>query len=295
MKQAGMYKKASISIFSLINTMIMLSTCFLILYPLWYTLIYSLNDGADARLGGFFWLPRVFSLENYRMVFSESQVINSMVVTIKRTLVGTILSVLVMGMMGYSLTQKRLMGRNFFLTLGTITLFFWGGMIPTFLLIKRLGLVDNFWGLVLPNAVNFFYVIIFMSFFREIPDSIEESARIDGANDLVIFFKIIFGMSLPVFATVTLFMGVWYWNDYFTGVLYIIRRNDLIPLQTYLFRLIQTQTGDAMGMAVNVSKSVTPMSLQMATMFVTIIPILAIYPFLQRYLVKGLLLGAVKG
>lgn len=288
-------KKLGDILFDSANLILMMIVCFLILYPLWYTLIYSLNDGADARLGGFYWLPREFTWDNYVMVFTDGQIIDSLIVTAERTVIGTFLSVLVMGMMGYSLTKKRLVGRNFFLTFGTITLFFWGGMIPTFLLIKRLHLVDSFWSLVLPRVVNFFYVIIFMSFYREIPDAIEESAKIDGANDLVIFIRIIFGMSLPVFATVTLFMGVWYWNDYFDAILYIIRRQDLLPMQTYLYRLIQTQTGDAMGMNVSVVKSVTPMSLQMATMFITILPILAIYPVLQRYLVKGLLLGAIKG
>ena len=176
-------------------------------------------------------------------------------------------------------------------------MFFSGGLIPTFLLIRNLGMLDKFIVYIIPVAFSMFDLIIFISFFKTIPSSLEEAARIDGANDFYIFLKIIIPLSMPVIATIALFHGVYQWNDYFTGMIYI---NDsaLQPIQTYLYKVIAQSGANQLmqSSSVSISKStVTSQSIKFATMVVTTLPIVCVYPFLQKYFVKGMLLGSVKG
>lgn len=279
-------------------TILMIFICFITLYPIWYTLVLSFNDGADAMLGGIYWLPRVFSLENYQTVFSNPDILKAFGVTTARTIIGTVLSVFFTAMVSYGLSKKELMGRKFYLTFGTITLFFSGGLIPYFLLIRNLGLIDNFLVYIIPALFNFYNLIIFQAFFRELPVELEESAKIDGANDFTTFSRIIIPLSKPILATMALFIGVYHWNDYFMGVIYITRRTELQPIQTFLYRVIAETTSNQMlqnapgGIQ---STRVTSQSIRMATMVVTTLPIVCIYPFLQKYFVKGMLVGSLKG
>lgn len=284
-------------VFDTINVLIMLLICFLTLYPIWYVIVNSFNDGADAMRGGIYWWPRKFSLSAYQAVFQNAGIVQSMLVTVAKTVIGTLVHVVFTAMVAYALSKKELIGRKVYMTIGIITMFFGGGLIPTFLLIKDLGMIDNFMVYIIPAAFSMFDLIIFMSFFRALPASLEEAARIDGANDLFIFFKVVIPLSMPVIATIALFHGVYQWNDYFTGMLYI-NNSNMQPIQTYLYKVIAQSGSNQMAASASVSiakTTVTSQSVKLATMVVTTFPIVCVYPFLQKYFVKGMLLGSVKG
>ena len=276
---------------------LMLVICFVSLYPVWYTVIISFNDSSDALRGGIYWWPRKFSLESYKTVFQDTTIIRAFMVTVLRTLIGTVTSVFFTAMVGYALSKKHIMGNKFYTILGTITMFFGGGLIPYFITLKNLGLYNNFLVYIIPSLFNFYNMIIFRSFFNELPAGLEESARLDGANDLMIFIRIVIPLSAPVIATIALFNGVGHWNDYFTGVLYI-NDAELQPIQTYLFRIIASasvsKTVVAMPAGVT-AQQVSSQSVRLATMVVTTFPIMCVYPFLQKYFVKGMLIGSIKG
>ncbi|AZT91515.1 carbohydrate ABC transporter permease [Caldicellulosiruptor changbaiensis] len=284
-------------IFNVFNVTLMLIICFLTLYPVWYIIVYSFNEGKDAMLGGIYFWPRKFTLDNYKTVFSNSDITTAFMVTVARTVITTTLHVFFTAMVAYAFLRKELMGRKIYMAMGTITLFFGGGLIPYFLLIKSLGLYNTFWVYVIPGMFNFYNLIIFQAFFRELPIELEESAKIDGANDFVIFTRIILPLSTPVLATIALFVGVYNWNDYFMGVIFI-NNPKLQPIQTFLYKVIAQVTSNQMlayapgGIA---TRNVTSQSLKMATMVITTLPIVCVYPFLQKYFVKGLLIGAIKG
>jgi len=271
--------------------------CVVMLYPIWYTVVLSLNDGYDAQRGGIYTLPRKLTLTNYSTVLRSTGILKAYGVTIARTLIGTLSSVLFTAMVSYALSKKKLIGRKLYMGLGLVTLFFSGGLIPYFLLIKNLGLFDNFWVYIIPALFNFYNLLLFQSFFRGIPGDIEESAFIDGANDFQIFIKIIVPLSMPIIATIALFNGVYHWNDYFVGVLYI-NNPDLQPIQTYLYRVIAQNSSNMMMTSIPSGipyRSVTSQSIRYATMVCTTLPIVCVYPFLQKYFVKGMLLGSIKG
>ena len=272
-------------IFDNINILIMLFICAITLYPIWYVLVNSLNDGVDAMRGGIYWWPREFTLENYKAVFETQGIVTSFGVTIAKTVIGTITHVFFTAMVAYAISRRDLYGRNFYMLVGVITMFFSGGLIPYFLVY------------IIPTMFNFFHLIIFVSFFRELPTSLEEAAKMDGANDFMIFIKVIIPLSMPVIATIALFQGVYQWNDYFAGVIFV-NNPDLQPIQTYLYKVVaesssnQMMTNAAGSIA---TKTVTSQSIKLATMVVTTLPIMLVYPFLQKYFVKGMLIGSVKG
>ena len=280
--------------FDWFNGLLMLAICFVTLYPIWYIVVNSLNEGADAMLGGIFWWPRQFTLENYRAVFQNNGVLQAFWITILRTVVGTVTNVLFTAMVAYPLSKDDLVGRKFYMMMGTITMFFSGGLIPSFLLYKNLQLLDTFWVYIIPGLFNFFNLIIFVNFFREIPKALEESAAIDGATDWTIFARIILPLSKPVLATIALFTGVYHWNDYFAGVIFI-NNPSLQPIQTFLYRIVaESGSTQMMATASNITRSTTSLSIKLATMVITTLPIVCVYPFLQKYFVKGMMIGAVK-
>lgn len=276
---------------------LMLVICFVSLYPVWYTVIISFNDSSDALRGGIYWWPRKFSLESYKTVFQDTTIIRAFMVTVLRTLIGTVTSVFFTAMVGYAFSKKHIMGNKFYTILGTITMFFGGGLIPYFITLKNLGLYNNFLVYIIPGLFNFYNMIIFRSFFNELPAGLEESARLDGANDLMIFIRIVIPLSAPVIATIALFNGVGHWNDYFTGVMYI-NDAELQPIQTYLFRIIASASASKTVVAMPAgvtAQQVSSQSVRLATMVVTTFPIMCVYPFLQKYFVKGMLIGSIKG
>lgn len=290
-------KLTRITVGDIMIGILMLVICFVSLYPVWYTVIISFNDSSDALRGGIYWWPRKFSLESYKTVFQDTTIIRAFAVTVLRTLIGTVTSVFFTAMVGYALSKKHIMGNKFYTILGTITMFFGGGLIPYFITLKNLGLYNNFLVYIIPSLFNFYNMIIFRSFFNELPAGLEESARLDGANDLMIFIRIVIPLSAPVIATIALFNGVGHWNDYFTGVMYI-NDAELQPIQTYLFRIIASASASKTVVAMPAgvtAQQVSSQSVRLATMVVTTFPIMCVYPFLQKYFVKGMLIGSIKG
>ncbi|UJF34953.1 carbohydrate ABC transporter permease [Paenibacillus hexagrammi] len=284
------------ALFDQFNNLLMLVICFATLYPIWYVLVNSFNDGNDAMRGGIYWWPRMFSIDSYTAVFANDGIMMAMGVTVAKTFVGTVIHVLFTAMVAYAFSRRELIGRKVYMMIGTITLFFSGGLIPTFLLIRDLGMLDSFWVYIIPAMFSFFDLIIFVSFFREIPDALEEAAKIDGANDFKIFYQIILPVSMPVVATIALFHGVYQWNDYFTGMIYI-NNTDLQPIQTYLYRVVAQSSSNQIAAAAtgDLARTVSSQSIKLATMVVTTVPIVLVYPFMQKYFVKGFMIGSVKG
>ncbi|WP_391571655.1 carbohydrate ABC transporter permease [Cohnella sp.] len=264
-------------------------------YPLYYVLINSLNDGADAASGNIYFYPRKFSLENYSMVFKQNYLITGLGMSVARTVVGTAAAVLVTSMAAYALTKENLRFRKLYLAMAIVTMYFSGGLIPLYFVLNELHLLNNFLVYVLPSLFTFFHCLLFMAFFRELPKELYESAYIDGANDLYIFFKLVIPLSMPVVATISLFVGVNHWNDYFVPS-FFISRESLQTLPVILIRLLslseaQQQIQQYLG---NHQSKVTMESLRYATLFVSILPITLLYPFVQRFFVKGMLVGSIK-
>ncbi|MDR2702532.1 MAG: carbohydrate ABC transporter permease [Spirochaetaceae bacterium] len=276
---------------------VMAAVCFITLYPVWYMVILSFNDSQDTMMGGIYWLPRKLTLESYRMVFLDKAIVQAFYITILRTTVGTVTGVFFTAMVAYALSKRHIFGSKFYLTIGAITMFFGGGLIPYFILLRSLRLYDTFWVYIIPGLFSYWNCIIFMTFFRELPAGLEESAKLDGANDMLIFIRIVLPLSMPVIATISLFVGVGHWNDYFSGVMFV-NNPDLQPIQTFLYRVIagSSQTKSIVGMPAGVAaQAVSSQSVKLATMVVTTAPIICIYPFLQRYFVKGVMIGSIKG
>lgn len=274
------------------------------IYPFIYVLVYSLNDGKDSMMGALYFFPRKFTLDNYAQVFDNPQIWQAYKITILRTLLGTVLSVLLSTLMAYALAKKTLPGRTFFTFYIFLPTIFSAGFIPYFITLQKLHLINNFWVYVIPFLFNFMHIVIIRTFIQGIPEELEEAARIDGLGDFQIFMRIILPLSGPVLATISLFVGVMHWNDWFTGTYYVSNKS-LIPVQTLLQQMLteaealsssMQRAAQQGGQTVNVSAAgATPESLRMALLVITVFPILCIYPFLQRYFVKGTMIGSVKG
>ena len=289
--------KKKVNLFDALNFVFMVAVCAAIIYPLWFCFVFSLNDANDTAVNGlaYFW-PRVITFDNYIML-KDSVIYTAFGISILRTLIGTSVHVFFTAMVAYAFSKKRLPGRKLYLSMGTISLFFSGGLIPYYLLIRSLGLIDNFLVYILPMAFNFFDALIFMGFFSTINDSIEESAKIDGANDFYIFIKLILPLSAPVVATITIFNGVSHWNDFFSGFIFINKKSYLIPIQTFLYQMVATTEAysripQLTGFATRIK--ITPESVRVAVMIVATAPMIVVYPFLQKYFTKGIMLGSVK-
>lgn len=269
---------------------------FIFIYPFWTVLVMSFNDATDLMRGGIFFWPREFTLDNYRAVFENDGILRAYFITISRTVIGTVTHVLCTGAFAYALSKKHLKFRNFYFVLCVITMFFSGGMIPGVLNIFNLGLGDNYLVYILPGLYGVMNMIIFKSFFNSLPVALEEAAKIDGANDLIIFFRVVFPNSKPVIATIALNIAVGQWNSWFDAYLYI-QEEKLWPMQLLLQRVIASATAMSDAVASNPSLSagaITSYSVQLATIIVTIGPIVLIYPFFQKYFVKGMMIGAIK-
>ncbi|RXA61443.1 carbohydrate ABC transporter permease [Enterococcus casseliflavus] len=280
-------------IFNTANVIFMVFFLAIIALPLWNIVALSFNDATDAARGGIYFWPREFSLESYYTVFEDSSIYKAFVISVAKTVIGVVLHTALTAMVAYGMSRRNLMGRKIYMNMGILTMFVSGGMIPTFLLFKELGLLNNFWVYIIPVLFSFYDMVILMNFFRSIPFSLEESAMMDGANPFIIFVKIILPLSLPVLATIALFHGVFQWNDYMTANIYVDDRS-LYPLQMLLFRIVSENLSPAVATGTNVVRNTTSQSLQLATMVVTTVPVVVIYPFLQKYFIQGMTLGSVK-
>jgi len=282
---------------SFINGFILLLLAFITIYPFWHVLMYSISNSQAASSGGLFFLPRGIDFLGYKLVLQQSQIYVAYWNTISRTVVGTFLSLILTATLAYPLSLPRLRGRKFLCSAIFFTMLFNGGMIPTYLLVSDLHMIDTFWALVVPNAVSAYNLFIMRNYFQTIPPSLEESARIDGANPLTILFHIILPISAPTLAAVGMFYGVANWNAYMDGILYI-NSNNLQILQVYLRNLFASAGAGAVlsgVQGISEASKVTEETLKMVTITVSVLPILAVYPYLQKYYTKGVTAGAVKG
>ncbi|MGI5895259.1 MAG: carbohydrate ABC transporter permease [Candidatus Merdivicinus sp.] len=286
------------SVFNVINYILMAVLCFTTLYPFLYILSLSLVsvDGASAIQIGI--IPKEVSFSNYQRVFQAKDIWSGFYNTIIRTVLGTSLQLLVMLFTAYPLSKKYFPHRTIWTMLIVFTMFFSGGLIPSYLLIKNLGLMDTVWALILPGLIPTYNMIIMRNFFMSIPESLEESGRIDGANDFVILFRLIIPISKPIIATVVLWQMVAHWNAWFDCMIYITDLNKQV-LQMVLRRVVLEGSQDIVDMTntsiLNDFKPSNPESIKAATTMVATVPILLSYPFLQKYFVKGIMVGSFKG
>jgi len=268
------------------------------LYPFLNLLAISFNESLDTLRGGIYLLPRQWTLDNYRAIFANDRLLGAFLMSILRTVVGTTLGILCTAIFAYALSLREFVFRRLFNVFLVLTLYINGGLIPTYLLIKNLHLMNNFLVYVLPLLVNAFFIIIMRSYFETLPAGLTESAKIDGANHRQTLFRILMPISLPVIATVTLFLAVVHWNSWFDNYLYTSRSEHLSLLQYELMKILLSALDQSAAQQVHVGEgtvsSVTPQAIRAAMTAVVTIPILAVYPFLQRYFISGMTIGAMK-
>ena len=268
------------------------------IYPFWYVLAGSFSDGADYMRGGVYLLPRKFSLQNYIVTLADSRLYIGFRVTILRTVICTVTHVLFTSMVAYAMSRKDLPCRSLIYWINMFTMFFGGGLIPFYILLKQLRLINTFWVYLIPGLYSVYNMIIFSNYFHSIPEEMHESATMDGASEFRMLYQLYLPLSTPVLATVALWVGVGHWNAFFDSMVYTTDRN-LQTLQLYLYKMIKTSefvsSADMGGLPSSIQQNVTATTVRYATIIVSTIPILCIYPFLQRFLTKGIMLGSLKG
>ena len=269
------------------------------LYPFLNVLALSFNQSQDSTRGLNMIWPRVFTLDNYKTLLRYDNLPNAALISVLRTVIGTVVGVLSAATLAYTLSRKDFIFRRFLGAAFVLTMYVSGGMIPWYLLIINLGLANNFWVYILPGLIGVWNVIVIRSFMDNLPHELQESAMLDGAGDFMIFSRIIFPLCLPVLATVSLWIAVFQWNSWFDTFLFNTRSPHLSTLQFELFKIIDnTNPGQAQGSQLRTdivnAAFVTPMSVRMACTIVVTVPILLVYPFIQKYFVSGMTLGAVK-
>jgi putative aldouronate transport system permease protein len=284
------------------NERILLAVIYVILFfALAVTLYPQLNilakafSGYEANVTGRVTiLPIDFQVHTFKKVVCSKNFLTSFLNSLYITVIGTILSVLVSAMAAYALSRKRLHGRTAFTILFVFTMMFGGGLIPNYILIKELGLLNTRLALFLPNAISVYNMLILKSSFEAIPQSLEESAKIDGARNLDIFFRIMLPVSVPTIAAVSLFLAVGYWNEYWSALMYITK-DELKPLQLYLYDVISYYTSDSLNRAdASMLEMDSPEGIKAVTIIAATLPIIVLYPFIQKFFVKGVMIGSVK-
>lgn len=280
-------------LFDITNITVILILTVLILVPLLNVVASSFAGSEALAKGNFIFFPESWSLDNYKAVFQDTSIWQAFLISAAKTLLGVVTHVFFCSMVAYALSKRDLRGRKIYTAMGIITMFFSGGMIPTYLLMKNLGLLNSFWVFILPQLFSYYDVVILMNFFRQVPASLEEAAKIDGAGVWRTFLTIVMPLSKPALATIALFNGVFQWNDFMTTKLYITDK-VLYPVQMKLYEIIVQQQAQSMNTIGTVALSTTSKGIQLATIVVTTVPILIIYPLLQKHFVSGMMLGAVK-
>ena len=294
-------KKQRGVVFPIVNTVILVILCFVTLYPVINTVAYSFNDGTDALRGGIGLWPRVFSTKSYTSILSDSSVYQAAFISAAKTILTTLLNLFWTGMLAYTLSRREFVFRKVITTVLVLTMYVNAGMIPNYLLIsKTLGLRNTFLVYIIPTMFSCFNMIVIRTYIGGLPDALVESARIDGAGDLRVYWQIIFPLCTPVLATVALFVAVGAWNSWFDTYLYCGQEADLYTLQYILkMKLATTQnSANAAQTSVEALKTTTlttPVTIRCSITVISTVPILIVYPFLQKYFVTGMALGAVKG
>ena len=294
------YKKSTgEKIFSIFNMFFLCLFGIVCLYPMIYILAVSFS-GSLAVMEGRVWLyPIDFHLKAYEIVFSNDNILRSYLNTILYTFIGTAFNLIAITCAAYPLSKKRLRGRSGFSLYFVFTILFSGGMVPNFLLIQSLGFYDTLWAVTVPGAVSVFYMIILRTNFEQIPSALEEAAILDGMNDLATRIKIVKLLSLPIYAALILFFAVGHWNSFFDAFIYL-QTKDKYPLQVILKEIVTANTlndlgAGAVGQSAMETTELVGENLKCATIIVVMLPIMMVYPFVQKYFVKGMMIGAVKG
>ena len=292
-------------LFDYINILFMVIFSILMIIPFYHCIVLAFSDGSDLTWNGisFFW-PRVFSLESFQKVFADDEFFLAARNSVLRTVLGSLLSSLVTAGFAFALSHQELKFRRVFTFMGLICMYFSGGMIPTYLQIRSLGLTNTFWVYLVPMSFNMFNCMVFLTYFKGIPRDLEESAVMDGANEVTMFFRILIPVAMPVFACILLFDAVSHWNSYYDCMLYTKSDNLVVLSYKFAKMLLSQQYLDVVAADPNLMSPeelmmargpVSSLTLQMATMVVTVVPIICVYPFLQKYFVKGLMVGSLKG
>ncbi len=282
--------------FDVFNVIFMLLFLLVTLYPFWYVVIVSLSDGKAVLSGQVSLWPVNITLDTYRVVLRDSSIITGFKNTVIYTTLGTFINLVCTSLCAYPLSRPDLLGKKQGVGMIVFTMFFSGGMIPTYLVMNQMKLIDTIWAMVLPGAISTYNMIVMRTFFMGIPESLHESACLDGANDWQVLVRIVLPLSMPIMATMLLFYAVGHWNSYMNALLYL-NSKSLFPLQSILRNMVvdgqlseaQTQVGGGS------SFTVIETTMKYATIVVSTLPILLIYPFVQKYFVKGVMIGSIKG
>lgn len=283
-------------IFVVCNTVFMILFVIITLYPVLNTLAVSFNDGTDALRGGIYLWPRRWSIKNYTTVLKKNNLVTGAYISVLRTVIGTLLALAANAILAFIVSRKKFLFKKQLSFFWVVTMYVNGGLIPTFLLYKNLGLTNSFSVYVIPGMISAFNMLVIRTYMNGIPDSLEESAQLDGAGYGTIFMRIISPLCKPVYATVALFVAVGQWNSWFDAMLYNRLESGLTTLQYELMKLLSSVTNQGVSMEAmkNSGGNVTPTSVRAAATILTMLPIICLYPFLQRYFVTGMTLGGVK-
>ncbi len=290
-------------VFTIVNYTVFLALAFICAYPFYYLIINSISANDLAALGEVRWLPTGIHLSNYEQVFQLGGLSQAAVVSVGRTVIGTVATVLASAFLGFMFTQSRMWGRQFWYRFIIVTMYFSAGLIPVFIIIRNLGLTNNFWVYVLPFIVQPFFIILVKTYVEAMPAELQEAAEMDGANILQVFFRIYLPNMTPILATVAIFSAVAQWNSFQDTLIYITDQS-LYTLQYLLYMFINQANSLAQAMQnsggnvtaiIDAATSQTPTSIRMTISVIVILPIIFVYPLFQRFFVKGIMLGAVKG
>lgn len=290
-------KRRQLDLFPLINTLVMLALIFVTLYPFVYIINVSLSSEVYVLQNKVNFIPRGMTFKWYEQVFGDGRIWTGYKNTLIYSAVGSLISLLVTSLAAFSLSQRHMILRGPIMLMFIFTILFSGGMIPSYLVVKELGILDTMWAMILPGVVSTYHMLIFRTFFQGLPEEIFEAARIDGMNDIGMFFRIVAPLSKPVYAAVGLFVAVGIWNNFYNALIYL-KSPSMFPLQLILRDLViqGTIASEAANQQNNMGGDIVVAdSLKYATIMVSTLPILMLYPFLQKYFVKGVLIGSVKG
>lgn len=299
MKKTFLKRLRKLTLFDVLNYLFMTLFTLICFYPFWTIIIASFSDGNDYMRGGVHFWPRVFTLNNYIMAFNNTEIVNAIGISLARTVIGTVTAVLFTSFVAYGMSLKDLKFRNFFYYFNVITMFVGGGVIPFYVLMKQLHLLNSFWVYIIPSAYSVYNMIIISNFFRDLPNEIRESAVIDGAGEFRIYASIYMPLSKAVLATVALWVSVGHWNSYYDAMMYTTK-TELQTLQLYLVKLIK-QADSMKDMSTmfmteeDIATGTAYLTIRYATMAIATVPVLCVYPFVQKHFAKGIMLGSVKG
>jgi len=289
-------KLRKFSAFDTVNYALMLALIGIMLYPLYYILIVSVSHGGAVARGEVTWLPVDVTLKAYEIIFSDAPIVNAYKNTLLYTSLGVLINLTCTALCAYPLSRREFVGKQWLSLFIVFTMFFDGGMIPRFLVVNSLGMIDTVWAIVIPPAVSVMYMIMMRTFFQDIPEALHESAYMDGANDWVVFRKVVLPLSAPLMATMTLFYAVMHWNSFFPALIYL-NESKRYPIQMILRNIViqGDLSAQSVEMAGVMGNMIVDQNIKYAVVIISILPILLLYPFLQKYFVKGAMIGSVKG